>query len=354
MDLDLHGFAGIRVTGGSARDHAAVESDLGPITRQLDREPDIELRFVDRLDAPDLHLLGKDDAGYDDDGGFYLLHGRRGAHTRTRLALDGAGGHCEIVCESGGGVPLLRALVNVTALANGALPLHGAAFEFEGTGVLVTGWSRGGKTEVLLAFMAQGARYVGDEWVYIDPAGGRIHGTREPVTLWDWNLDDLPQGRALIARRDRLRMRAVRQALERDTDLALVRRGVNLAERRGSTRMPPEDLFGADACIDSCSFDRLLLAASDEAPDVTVRECDPADVARSMAACMAYEHRELTEAYMKFRFAFPGRRSETLDRLEETYADALRRTFAGKPAHVVAHPYPARIPSLHDAIRPLL
>src|SRR5688572_20989892 len=68
MDLDLHGFAGIRVTGGTAADHAAVEADLGPLPQGLDREPDIDLRFVPRLDAPPLRLLGKDDAGYAEDG----------------------------------------------------------------------------------------------------------------------------------------------------------------------------------------------------------------------------------------------------------------------------------------------
>jgi hypothetical protein len=73
-----------------------------------------------------------------------------------------------------------------------------------------------------------------------------------------------------------------------------------------------------------------------------------------MTACMAYEHRTLTEHYLKFRFAFPARRNDMLDRLEELYAAALERAFAGKPAHVVAHPYPARIGALHDAIRPLL
>ncbi len=62
---------------------------------------------------------------------------------------------CEIVCERGRArVPLLTANVNLVVLGNGALPLHAAAFRFDGTGVLVTGWSKGGKTETLLAFMA--------------------------------------------------------------------------------------------------------------------------------------------------------------------------------------------------------
>src|SRR5438067_2311495 len=83
------------------------------------------------------------------------------------LHLDQIGGPVEIVCERGvGAVPLLTAIVNLTALGRGALPLHGSAFEHEGTGVVTTGWSKGGNTESLLAFTARGARYVADEWVF--------------------------------------------------------------------------------------------------------------------------------------------------------------------------------------------
>jgi len=351
MDLNLHGFAGIRVAGGSDADRAAVEAELGPLPRGIEGEPDIVVRFVPRLETGALRLIGKDDVGFSDDA-FYLLRGRRGAPVRTRIPIDAVGGRCEIVCESGGGgVPLLREVVNATALARGAVPVHGAAFEYEDTGALVTGWSRGGKTEALLAFMAHGASYVADEWAYLDASGTRVHGTEEPVTLWDWNLDDLPDQRAAVPRRDRLRMRAVRAALARDGGGALVRRGVALAERRGSVRLEPARLFGADACISACAFDRLFLAASHESGAVTVEPCDPADAARALAACMAFEHRDLIEHYLKFRFAFPDRRNETLERLEALYADALLRAFAGKPAYVVAHPYPARIGSLYDAMR---
>jgi hypothetical protein len=354
MDLNLHGFAGIRVADATDADRAAVEAELGPLPRGIDGEPDIVVQFVPRLETGALRLIGKDDAGFSDDA-FYLLRGRRGAPVRTRIPMDAIGGPCEIVCESGGGgAPLLRQIVNVTALARGAVPVHGAAFEYGGAGALVTGWSRGGKTEALLAFMANGARYVGDEWTYLDPSGTRLHGTEEPVTLWDWNLDDLPDQRTVIRLRDRLRMRAVRAALARDGEGPLVRRGVALAERRGSARVEPARLFGADACVSACGFDRLFLAASHESDEVLVEPCDPADAARMVAACSAFEHRGLMEQYVKFRFAFPDRRNATLDRLEELYVDALLRAFAEKPAYLVTHPYPARIGSLYDAMREVM
>ena len=51
VDYDLHGLAGIRLIDASAGDVAAVTRQLGPIQASLTREPDIIIRFVDRLPA---------------------------------------------------------------------------------------------------------------------------------------------------------------------------------------------------------------------------------------------------------------------------------------------------------------
>ena len=68
-----------------------------------------------------------------------------------QLPLERAGDRCEIVCERGlSAVPHLVAIVNLTALAHGVLPLHASAFSWNGTGILATGWAKGGKTEALL------------------------------------------------------------------------------------------------------------------------------------------------------------------------------------------------------------
>jgi hypothetical protein len=341
MDYDIHGFAGVRVGEGARLDQ------LGE-PRDLDREPDISIRFVEQLAPAALTLIGLDECGYDEES-FYVL--RPGS--RAILPMDRIGERLEVVCELGGDVPFLRELVNMAALANGAVPVHAAAFEYEGKGFLVTGWSRGGKTEVLLAFTARGARYVGDEWIYVSGDGSRLHTSYGPVTLWDWNLDDLPEYRARISRADRIRMRAIRRVRERaPSGAGLVSKAARVAERRGSVQASPQVLF--EDYIASCAFDQLILAVSTENDSVSVKPADPAEVARRMAAGMVYEHRDLLEQYEKFRFAFPDRRSDLLDRLEERYANALARAFADKPAHVLAHPYPAHIPSLYDAMRPLL
>ena len=41
IDYNLHGLAGVRVVGATARDAAAVDRQLGPIRGPLRRDPDI-------------------------------------------------------------------------------------------------------------------------------------------------------------------------------------------------------------------------------------------------------------------------------------------------------------------------
>src|SRR5262245_51635903 len=166
IDYDLHGVVGIRLLDPSRGDARVVARQLGLPSRPLSREPDIVIRFVDelRLTSP-LRYLGLEDSAFTEDA-FLVLQDGPGA--RTKIPLEDLGGRCEIVCESGlSGVPLLIAAINTTALAKGVVPLHASAFVHRGVGVLVTGWSKGGKTEALLAFASRGAEYVGDEWIYL-------------------------------------------------------------------------------------------------------------------------------------------------------------------------------------------
>ena len=356
VDFDVHGFAGVRVVGATLAELGAVERVIGPFRSGLERPADITVRFVDDLPLAGARLVGIDDAAFDDRG-FYVLAGPRHARVVVRIPVESIGGRCELVCRRRApGLPYLREILNLTVLSNGAMPVHAAAFELRGEGTLVTGWSRGGKTEILLAAMAAGARYIGDEWVYIDAAGNRLHGALEPLTLWDWDLADLAAAPRVISRRKRAVMRAVRATTgaARRTDRGGARRVAALLDRRGSARVPPEALFGSGACLLESSFDRLLLGISHAADQFDVTEADPLDVARRMAPCLAYEHRELLALRQKFRFAFPDVASPVLDDLEDLLAQGLLRSFGGKETHVVAHPYPAPVPALRASMRELL
>lgn len=363
IDYDLHGLAGIRVIDASPADAAAVTRQLGPIEASLSRAPDIVIRFVDKLTTSGrLRYLGVDDAGFTDDA-FLVLRSKHKARARVQIAFQQIGRRMEIVCERGlPAVPLLIPILNLTVLAKGALPLHASAFAYRGTGVVATGWTKGGKTEALLAFMAHGAEYVGDEWVYISGDGARVYGIPEPIRLWDWHLRELPGYRGLVRPGDRARLRTLSllQALGRlpgrangvPTTAGALDRVLSAVKRQLYVDMDPRQLFGASFGPLSGGFDRLFLVASHDDPGVTVEPIDPREVAHRMVFSLQHERAGLMAFYLKFRFAFPDAANPLIEQAEELQREILERVVAGKPSYAVHHPYPVRFSDLFDAMVP--
>ena len=65
------------MVGAAPRDVAAVSRQLGPIQRPLEREPDIVVRFVERLGlSSPLRYVGLDDAAFTDD--VFVVLGKSG------------------------------------------------------------------------------------------------------------------------------------------------------------------------------------------------------------------------------------------------------------------------------------
>jgi hypothetical protein len=363
VDFDLHGLAAVRLVGASSSDVAAVGRQLGPLQPTLDREPEIVVRFVDRLATSSrIRFLGLGEVGFTDDA-FIVLRSKHKAPARVTIDFSQIGERVEIVCERGlPAVPLLVPILNLTVLARGVVPLHASAFVHNGTGVVATGWSKGGKTEALLAFAARGARYVGDEWVYVSGGGERVYGIPEPIRLWEWHLSQLPRYEALIGRSNRARLRGTRLLLSSEramrrfgsarlTILRDLSRLAPILKRQLFVDVDPEVLFGRLE-TQSAPFDRLFLLMSHEAPDITVEPVDPVEVGERMVFSLQHERLDFLAAYLKFRFAFPKAANSFIEQAEELQRSALRRAFVRKPCFAVRHPYPFSLDALFEAMSP--
>lgn len=356
VDFDLHGIVAVRLLEPTATDVRVVERQLGPLQRAGVAAADVTVRFVDRIedDAP-LTYVGYPESGFHDEA-FYLLQGRHGSRARTLLDFADVGGRCAIVCERGvGAVPHLLSVVNFAALAKGVLPLHASAFVLDGLGVLACGWSKGGKTETLLAFAAHGAEYVGDEWVYLTP-DRRMLGLPEPIRLWHWHLLQLPQTWAGLGRGARTRLaglsttadgaRAMARRLDgRPGAASVLRRAEPVIRRQAFRQVPPQDLFG-DRMQSEARLDTVLLLSSHDQATVDVAGVAGEEVARRMRASLAEERAAFMAHYRQFRFAFPDRSSDVVERANELERDLLSQALDGVPAHHVRHPYPFELESL--------
>ncbi len=363
VDFDLHGIVGIRLLEARPRDVAVVARQLGPLTVPgLDREPDVTIRFVDDLsDRRSMTHAGLDAAATDD--AFYLLRGRDGVAARTRLPMDDVGGRCEIVCERRvGPVPHLLAIINMTALAHGVLPLHASAFSHRGAGVLATGWAKGGKTEALLALAARGARYIGDEWVYLTPDGA-MYGLPEPIRLWHWHVAQLPALRAGLPASTRARLRVlptvarVAAALgdaAHGPSASVLRRAAPVVRRQAHVQVPPARLFGDDSVELRGRVDHVLLVMSHDRDEVTLEQIPGSTVAAHMLASLEDERSPFLAIYRQFRFLFPDRRSAVVEQASAVEQDLLGRLLGGRPAHLLRHPYPIDLDSLVEPIESVL
>lgn len=357
LDFNLHGLVGIRLLNPTPEDVAAVQRQLGPIQGAIQDEPNITIRFVDKLHTSGrVRYLGLDEAGFTDDA-FLILRSKHKSKARVQIPLNQVGKRCELVCESGlSAVPLLIPIVNLTVLNHGALPLHASAFTYNGIGVLTTGWSKGGKTETLLAFMDQGAHYIGDEWVYITADGKHIYGIPEPIRVWDWHLQELPRYRALVQSGKKRWLQAIKLAIKINGLLpkAMARRVMPLLKRQLFVDMHPRDLFSEQAFALAGNLDKIFFVASHESADITIQPVDTDTIARKMVFSLQYERLNFMSYYLMFRFAFPDARNELIENAESLQRETLSRVLAGKDSYAVYHPYPVSLPKLFDIINPYL
>lgn len=357
VDFDLHGIVGIRLLDATPSDVQTVVRQLGPLQQRLDREADITIRFVDRFSPSPLTHVGLGDGGFNDEG-FFVVQGKGNVPAKALVPFDQIGRRPEIVCQRGiPAVPHLVAIVNLTALTKGVLPLHASAFSLDGTGVLVTGWAKGGKTETLLACMARGADYVGDEWVYLT-ADGDMYGLPEPIRLWSWHLRQLPALLRSRPRHDRLRLAAwhqlsrgmARAARARFPGDTVVRKGAPVIGRQAYLQVPPTELFGADAVVLRGRLDAVVLVVSHDLQSVVAEPVRGAEVASRMAASLRAERALFMEHYLQFLFAFPHAPSEVVETANAVETGLLATLFDHRLATKVAHPYPCDIAELGRAV----
>lgn len=366
VDFNLHNLVYIRLYDASPSDVKAVARQLGPIQASFAGEPDITIRFVERLSQNSgLRYLGMDEAAFDDED-FYVLRTKHKARTKVRIPFAEIGQPCTLVCETGlPAVPLLIPIINLTALAKGVVPLHASAFIYNQLGALVTGWSKGGKTETLLAFMQQGASYIGDEWIYISADGKTISGIPEPIRLWDWHLQQLPRYAELVGRGNRARLSLVKAATAADDQMPrtvkrhflpakMLDRAAPLLRRQLCVDVQPGKLFGSSYIKSSGSLDRVFLTGSDDTDRISVEPISAEEIARRMVFSLQYERLPFYSYYMMFRFAFPDQSNPLIETAETVQRDLLTNLLKDKQTFIVRHPYPFSIADLYAAMKPYM
>lgn len=223
----------------------SVENNGTPLSHFLQKElasslvetpqtsPDITVSFRPESISPSSYSV-KDSVSYDSKGPF--LFDKNFRLCRIDLAQIG-NKNLSVVCDPEFNphffAIILEALVQVYLFSFESFFCHASAFEYEGKVILCPAWRNSGKTDLMLSFMSEGARYIADDWVVINKQG-EIEGYPKRINLFPYNFHHFPQ--LLSKVEEGMRLFADRSFLNSESD------------RRA--RISPEQLF-PDAIVDS-------------------------------------------------------------------------------------------------------
>jgi hypothetical protein len=362
VDFDIHGLVGVRLVAPSPTNVAAVSAQIGPPSSRALRHPDIVIRYVDRLPTETLHYVDLDKTASSQAG--FIVFPEGDGEGKVSIPFEQIGSDCEIFCERRvGWIPLLISIINLTALKkHRCVPIHASAFVHEGTGVLVTGWVKSGKSEALLAFSQYGATYVAGEWVLLGCDGNTMYGLPGTFRMWEWQRRNLRHLQHIGGNTRTFRLirsldavqRAIPKRLASLGPMKLLREGMPALRRQLNFRVEPKAIFG-DRCGRLTGHpDKIFIGMVHSDERVLIEPAEPATVADQLACAMEFELTSLMSHYRAFRFAFPGMRNEFLEKVHNLLGDALRHALAAKEIYTLYHPYPVSFHDLYQAMQKVL
>lgn len=347
----------VEAVAATKEDAAALAKPLGPPRAVRAGCPDLVVRFVDEVPTPDLRLLDGPTA-YGEDG--LYVTSTRGGRAVARLSGQPHSATPLLLCARGrSDPPLLRPLVDLAAISRGWIPLHASAWTTGGVGVIAAGWGGSGKTGLLLAAVAGGAAFVGEDRVYLSRDGRSMVGLARPVRVRDWHVAALPSLRRMVspglralARASRLLDAAAHRLAAREgaaLSRKLLLRGVEAVRRRASTDISLTALLGTSGLELRASPDVVLVLERHAREEIEVVPLETDELVARLGATVEAELLSALRMQLALRFAWQPP-SSALDASLAAVGPMLIEALAGKPAFLVRHPWPCALDELQAAV----
>ncbi|MGD8857396.1 MAG: hypothetical protein PVG33_13765 [Chloroflexota bacterium] len=361
--FNIHGIVTVDFVGASDRLVAAYRARLGPTLDAETAGPaDIVVAFQDQLSPAGLRYVGQNMAAFDDRD-FYLLDPVSGA-VQALIPMDAIGRRPRIVCRRDvKSVPCLADLINITLAGKGYALLHASGFVYDGAGLLIAGWPKGGKTGALLAFMNHGAEFIGDEWLLLAPDGREMLGLPGAISLAEWQLAQMPTLAPELSAGQRLTFKAIHALTSLHARLdggrfkrAYVSRLLGKAlpsfKRQLKIYRPPQEIFAGQLGRMRAPLDKVFWIVSHDAEHIAVEKSDPQSVAARMATANEHEQGPFWCLYQAFAYAFPARRNGFLESFGSLQRALLSDALTGRETFELAHPYGGPLENLFEALVP--
>jgi hypothetical protein len=225
--------------------------------------------------------------------------------------------------------------LNVLLPSAGLVPLHASGFSLDDANVVISGFAHSGKTGVLLAAAAEGARVVGDECLWLS-TDGRVKGLDLPAELQLRYLDEFPAYRPRLPATAYLRARSYR-ALGCSLRWVQPRLASKLAKRE-RVSVAIDQLF--EERIGPVSLDHLFLSVPHASDHYRVEEIVAHEAVERLLRILQAEARPIFELYEQYRYLFPGRRNHWIEELDSRLSEQLFACLSSASCYVIRHPYP--------------
>lgn len=249
---------------------------------------------------------------------------------------------------------VIRPALQVLMLDAEAVAIHAACVEMDGEAVAVAGWSETGKTEVALALMELGGRFVSDKWTVVGDDGSA--GTFPiGVGVRRWVLDALPTLRSALPASARIRMGGAAVAGIVTSPLrrlgggrvgrlvaGQLSRGIAIADRASLTPSEIADAYGHG--LDPAATRPLravVILSTIPGGEIRVDEVTPEWAARRLARSAQYERRGYFDLLERARYAEGGDATSLRGAVEGREEALLGRVLDGVRLYHLSLPFPS-------------
>ena len=355
VEFKLLDTVSIRLIDASEADVKIITRKFELIPQVISGKPDIVITFVKKMNLSGLTYIGLNTAAYSEKGFYILSNGKEDVKVKVPI-VDVGRSQLDIVCESGSpDIPALNHIINFTLIGKDLLPLHATAFRYNNVGAVVMGWSKGGKTESLFAFMNHDAEFVSDEVAVISADGNEVLGMRIPICIWDWQFKEIPSFKPKIKFQKKLIMKAIYaiKAFNKIFNIELINKSLPVLDSQLNIKALPTKIFKQDRIISRMDLDVIILAMSHDSNEIIVEPIAAEEVIERMINSQEYELEYFFRYYKMFKYAFPYHLNEFLENIKSVQYALMKKLLEGKKAYVVKHPHPVSFEKLFEKMEPI-
>ena len=353
IDFDFHGAIGIRLVNPSSSDVKVITNKFDIVQKEIESEPDIIITYKKKLQSDNLTFIGLHTAAYSADNFYILSNGKE--DVKVIIPFENIGKkQLHIVCESGSpDIPALNHIVNLIFLSKGYLPLHSTAFKYNNEGILVMGWSKGGKSESLFSFMKNNADFVSDEVSIISKDGKEILGLKVPVCIWKWQFKEIPEFMPKLGMQKKILFAIVQilHAFQKVSNRSSLRKVLFLLNGKLNVKVLPSKIFKSNKIIDKAKLDKIILSMSHDSEEIIIKKIPAREIIDRMISSQRYELDYFMQLYNIFKYAFPEKKNDFLENIENLQQRIMNKLLGEKQSFIVKHPYPVSFNKLFESMK---